>query len=286
MNHSDHTVGGSKSQVVRRVKALPYIKIRPGLLDPKHVRAIGSCPLFLLLHLFDTADWLSGVVRDYTDRSAGAALGLSVWTIRKYRRHLEEAGYIQSQPTPLGQKLTISNWKDPRIVATRTAEGGTEGGTEGGMMRAAPSMRSIESVVAGAAASPLFSENVETLESFFIGEPKRSALARLEKMTPDLIKAWHAELANRDRGEAVAPGLLISRLESGEAPPKREAAQSWAEQGAFSVRDNIIIKRSLGLRSIEAVIAYCLKCEKPDLINEVKRQWAMQRAHSTLEVRS
>lgn len=70
-----------------------FVKLRSGLIDRKHVRGIGASPLFLLIHLMHVADWESGTVNGYTDAGAADSLGLSPMTIRKYRRHLEGAGY-------------------------------------------------------------------------------------------------------------------------------------------------------------------------------------------------
>ena len=62
-------------------------------------------------------------------------------------------------------------------------------------------------------------ESDESLRSLGIGEPKRSALARLSYVTPEYIRAWHAHLGYV-KGAAYRPGLLIHVLETGDPPPK------------------------------------------------------------------
>jgi len=61
----------------------------------------------------------------------------------------------------------------------------------------------------------------QVLQEAGIGEPKRSALARLPHMTPGYVKAWESHL-KVVKGPRYTPGLLIHVLESGEpAPPSR-----------------------------------------------------------------
>ena len=52
-----------------------------------------------------------------------------------------------------------------------------------------------------------------------IGEPKRSALARLLYVTPEYIQAWQAHL-KYVKGDAYTPGLLIHVLETGDPAPE------------------------------------------------------------------
>jgi hypothetical protein len=59
------------------------------------------------------------------------------------------------------------------------------------------------------------------LQEAGIGEPKRSALARLPGLTPESVKAWESHLKVA-KGPRYTPGLLIHMLESGEpSPPSR-----------------------------------------------------------------
>ncbi len=62
-------------------------------------------------------------------------------------------------------------------------------------------------------------EAAATLGSLGIGEPKRSALARLDYVTPEYIRSWHAHL-NYVKGDAYRPGLLIHVLETGDPAPE------------------------------------------------------------------
>lgn len=94
------------------------------------------------------------------------------------------------------------------------------------------------------AASSLFQENLIALERYGVGEPKRTAIARLGKMNPTLIKSWHAELQSRDPGTPVAPGLLISVLESGALPPRPKPRERDGEVNITAER----IRRERGLQ--------------------------------------
>ena len=62
-------------------------------------------------------------------------------------------------------------------------------------------------------------DSVEVLRSLGIGEPKRSALARLAYVTPEYIRTWHAHLGHV-KDEAYRPGLLIHVLETGDPAPE------------------------------------------------------------------
>lgn len=57
------------------------------------------------------------------------------------------------------------------------------------------------------------------LRSAGIGEPKRSALARLDYVTPKYIRTWQAHL-KYVKGDAFSPGLLIHVLETGDPAPE------------------------------------------------------------------
>jgi hypothetical protein len=68
---------------------------------------------------------------------------------------------------------------------------------------------------------PISPEILAALRSSGIGEPKRSALARLPWITPAYIAAWKDHLHRRRR---LTPGLLICCLQSGDSPPQPEAS--------------------------------------------------------------
>jgi len=59
----------------------------------------------------------------------------------------------------------------------------------------------------------------QALQKAGIGEPKRSALAGLEHVTPEYVNAWEVNL-KQVKGKRYTPGLLIYVLEKGDpAPP-------------------------------------------------------------------
>ncbi len=60
---------------------------------------------------------------------------------------------------------------------------------------------------------------IEALLAAGIGEPKRSALARLAYLTPEFVQDWQARLKYL-KGEDYRTGLLIHVLETGDPPPE------------------------------------------------------------------
>jgi hypothetical protein len=122
-----------------------FVKLRSGLFTPKHVNAIGGA-IWLFGYLLDHTDWNTGTMYGYTDADASAALGLSINTIRKYRRILEP-GYISVQKRQHSQDVTIVKWENPKTgeklingkpVQSDTPvpvsnQSGTQSGTQSGM---------------------------------------------------------------------------------------------------------------------------------------------------------
>jgi len=90
-----------------------WIKVKRGLLEPKHVIRLGTrFPYYL--YLLDKADWDEGQVLFYRDQDAADELGLPLSTIRKQRRQLADDKYIQVEQKHDHQIITINNWTNPR----------------------------------------------------------------------------------------------------------------------------------------------------------------------------
>jgi len=95
-----------------------FVKLRSGIVTPKHVEAIGLA-LWLFVYILDNCDWEDGVMRGYTDKEAARSLGMPLRTIRSHRRRLEDAEYIAAERGFQCQNITVSNWTDPRHSNTR-----------------------------------------------------------------------------------------------------------------------------------------------------------------------
>jgi len=90
-----------------------WIKVRNGLLDPKHIKAMGFCPLFLYLYMLDGADWDTGMIIGWVDGDAAEVLGVETWQVKKFRNRLKREKYIQCQRSYHGQNITINKWDSP-----------------------------------------------------------------------------------------------------------------------------------------------------------------------------
>lgn len=91
-----------------------FIKVRPGILEPKHRVAIGDA-IYLYLYMLNRADWKTGIIYDWRDNDAAEDLGYHVQSIRSQRKKL--AGkYITVIQKKYHLEITILNWHDPRIT--------------------------------------------------------------------------------------------------------------------------------------------------------------------------
>lgn len=90
----------------------PYTALRNGIIDSKHVRAMGGA-IWLYLYFLRKVNWETGDILGYTDGRASDDLGLSLPTIRKYRRILE-GEYIRVTKHQYDQTIHIFKWVDPR----------------------------------------------------------------------------------------------------------------------------------------------------------------------------
>lgn len=90
-----------------------WIKVKRGLLDPKHIDKLGQA-WYLYLYILDQSDWETGTIKDWKDQYAADDLGKSIGLIREHRKHLQEEKYIKSEQGLHKQTITIHNWIDPR----------------------------------------------------------------------------------------------------------------------------------------------------------------------------
>lgn len=90
-----------------------WIKVRRGILDPKHIDRLGSA-WYLFLYILDQADWETGMIYDWKDKFAADDLGKPLSLIRLHRQRLEKNEYILCDKGQHSQTLSIMRWKDPR----------------------------------------------------------------------------------------------------------------------------------------------------------------------------
>lgn len=90
-----------------------WIKLKRGLLDPKHREAIGI-RIWLYLFILDRANWEEGAVLTWRDQDAAEDLEMPIDTIRQQRRQLEAAGYILTEHQGDHLRLIVCKWVNPR----------------------------------------------------------------------------------------------------------------------------------------------------------------------------
>lgn len=134
-----------------------WIKIKRGLLDPKHRDKLGI-RIWLYLYILDQTDWETGKIFEWRDKDAAFALQMPWRTLQQQRQQLAEDGYISSEMKGNKQVITIHNWTSPREysgdiynpidggtesrVPRKNAEGTREGTREGIRKPSTPSYRS------------------------------------------------------------------------------------------------------------------------------------------------
>lgn len=90
-----------------------WIKLKRGLLEPKHREKIGPA-FWLYVYILDRADWEQGAVLEWKDPAVADELQMELTTVREHRRRLEAEGYIRVEQKQYGLKITINNWTNPR----------------------------------------------------------------------------------------------------------------------------------------------------------------------------
>lgn len=90
-----------------------WIKLKRGLLDPKHRDRIGI-RIWLYLYILDRANWDEGAVLTWRDRDVADDLEMPIDTVRQQRRQLEAAGYLQSEHKRDHLRLLVCKWVNPR----------------------------------------------------------------------------------------------------------------------------------------------------------------------------
>ena len=90
-----------------------WIKIKRGLLEPKHRDRLGI-RIWLYFYILDQADWDTGSVLEWRDADAADDLKMQKRTVRQQRQQLMDDGYITCELAGNKQVITIHNYINPR----------------------------------------------------------------------------------------------------------------------------------------------------------------------------
>jgi hypothetical protein len=90
-----------------------WIKVKRGLLDPKHRYALGES-IYLFLYILDITNWESGVIEEWKDKAVADDLDMPISTLRYQRNQLKEKGYINWEPKQHGLRIVVHNWTNPK----------------------------------------------------------------------------------------------------------------------------------------------------------------------------
>jgi len=89
-----------------------FIKVRIGILEPKHIFQIGEA-IWLYLYILNRADWKTGKIFDWRDADVAQDLGIYVQSVRNQRKKLALYDYIAVSQKKHRQELTVLKWQDP-----------------------------------------------------------------------------------------------------------------------------------------------------------------------------
>ena len=90
-----------------------WIKIKRGLLEPKHRNILGI-RVWLYIYMLDKADWDTGTIYEWRDKDEAADLQMPWRTLQQQRQQLAEFGYITCVQRKDHQDIIIHNWTNPR----------------------------------------------------------------------------------------------------------------------------------------------------------------------------
>lgn len=90
-----------------------WIKVRRGILDPKHRIKLGAAWQMYLYMLFK-ANWEDGAIMEWRDADVAEELEMPLPTVRDQRRKLENELYITSSQKHHRLEIYIKKWIDPR----------------------------------------------------------------------------------------------------------------------------------------------------------------------------
>jgi len=90
-----------------------WIKVRSGLLDKKHIAALGMSPWPLYLYILDHVDWDTGKISYWKDEEVAIDLGVQTWKVRECRKVLENIKFISCAKLQRCQELKVEKWMSP-----------------------------------------------------------------------------------------------------------------------------------------------------------------------------
>lgn len=247
-------------------KKKTFIKVRRGILEPKHIIALGST-WYLYLYILDQAEWDSGKINNWKDKFAADDLGRPLSQIRLHRQHLQDTGYINCVKSQHSQTIEVNNWHDPRKDNPKDYDesieesqlSNIESGEDGALSNSRVEPELSESRVrVEPELSESFNGQAENLDSssnkiqdIKIKDNKISynlypqpgeKFTEKQKIIREFISIVHVDFVNLDQ-----PQLLFDLIEDYGKDPVMECAKWCAEKEMFTMSHVLsAMKTSLG----------------------------------------
>ena len=91
-----------------------WVKVKSGLLEPKHREKLGV-RIWLYLYMLDVVDWETGTISGWIDKDHADKMQMPWKTLQRQRQQLETDRYIDCiQVGGRGLVIYVLNWTDPR----------------------------------------------------------------------------------------------------------------------------------------------------------------------------
>lgn len=168
-----------------------WIKVKRGLLEPKHIERLGV-RFFLYLYYLDQANWEKGAVLFYRDRDAADELGMPISTVRKQRVRLEEDKYISCLQKKDHQVITIHNWTNPREYSGKVYNQGIQ--------KCAPKQTDAESAHKGN------HKGIATVDT--PSSNSHITHHNKERLVKDMLEGFKAHKAGKNKNDDYPPDVI------------------------------------------------------------------------------
>lgn len=216
-----------------------WIKVKRGILDPKHRDKLGI-RLWLYLYLLDNADWETGIIYDWKDKDHGEDSSMPWRTLQGWRQQLEKDGYITCHIRQYNIDIEVHNWTNPREYSGKVynkkksvyAKPRTPNTGQVVSKQRTPSYNSHNTNK-----NPQTTEDVVKQKAIFEalteigikGKTIQQQLSTLEHVTPDYIRVM-ATHPKASKGK----GMLITIIRDGDPVPEDASKKKSYIDGKFS----------------------------------------------------
>lgn len=211
-------------------KRRTWIKIKRGLLEPKHREKLGPA-VWLYVYILDRADWEQGAVLEWKDKNAADEMEMEISTVRAHRQRLESEGYIRTEQKQYHLKLYVLKWTNPREYSGQIYN-------QQGIANTAPSniqgipQGVVQGVPQGPSKDSTPTSNSQNHTSHITEKLTTKAAAPIDTQLHEFLAA----LQDRE-GNSIAEGVLdiLVKQHAGRLDNVRLAVEKWRSKSGNGI---------------------------------------------------